>query len=258
MRIDGQSDADRGDPLQSRGAPRAIEASSDIHSPRYLAQFLRSLETREGRACLFRLAGDIVDRGRVEAARPVVNAISSRYPETRIVAVFGNEEYHDLEDKFRRLYPEVDWLDDEYRVYDCGGRSVAVVGTRGALDRLTSWQRRNMPWLERVYRERPRIVAELLDRARSEAEFVVLLSHYGLSRATLRGEDPRIYPYLYSSLMERVVTAKKPDAAIHGHAHKGTPKAIISGVPVYNVAFPLVKSPVTIPLRKARSLEAYF
>ncbi len=233
--------------MQSRGPPK-IYATSDVHSPRYLSMFVSSLP-RKGEACLFLFAGDIVDRGRVEAAKPVFNAVRQAFPGSRLVAVFGNEEYHDREEEYRRAYPFVDWLNDEYKVYDCWGLGIAVIGTRGAIDRLTTWQRKHMPWLEDVYSRRPSIIAKLIDKARREADKIIVLSHYGLAKETIVGEPPRLWPYLYSRAMERVIREKKPDAAVHGHAHRGTPKAMISGVPVYNVALPLNRKPVRVTFR---------
>ncbi|MCE4628198.1 MAG: metallophosphoesterase, partial [Desulfurococcales archaeon] len=118
--------------MQSRGPPQ-IYATSDVHSPRYLSLLVSSLPEK-GEACLFLLAGDIVDRGRVEAAKPVFDAVRQKFPGSKLVAVFGNEEYHDREDEYRRAYPYVDWLSDEYRIYDCNGTSIAIIGTRGAID----------------------------------------------------------------------------------------------------------------------------
>ncbi len=235
-----------------------MAATSDIHSPRYLGLLRSALErTRGWRPCIVVLAGDIVDRGVVEAAKPVFQAIREALAPGYIVAVFGNEEYHDREDEFRKSYPDIHWLSDEYRVFDCGEVSVAVVGTRGALARLTRWQRRHMPWLARVYAERPRIIAGLIREARREASVVVLASHYALSRATIRGEPERIWPELYSPAMERVLAESRPDAAVHGHAHNGTPRAVVHGVPVYNVALPLVREIVEVEPRARRTLLDY-
>jgi len=250
VRSDGQPDRDG---VVSHCSPEAppIRATSDVHSPRYLGLFKAALEADEPRcARLILLAGDMVDRGSVEALAPVLELINGRYPGVPVAAVFGNEEYHDREELFRRRYPTVAWLDDEYRVFDVEGASVAVVGTRGALARPTRWQRRNMPWLARVYRERPRLVAELIRRARSEADKVILLSHYALARATIEGEPPSIWPELYSPEMERVIAREKPDAAVHGHAHRGKPQASVAGVPVYNVALPLNKRIVAVRPRR--------
>ncbi len=229
-----------------------LAAVSDVHSPRFLPLLREALESwGDGEPCAVLLAGDIVDKGRAPMVEPVVAMLRRRFPSARLLAVFGNEEYEQVRPVLRRLAPEVTWLEDELAVVDCGGSRVGVVGTQGALERPTRWQARHMPWLARVYRERPRRVAELLRRARGEADYVVLLSHYGLARATVVGEDPRIWPYLYSSLMEEVVRRERPDAAVHGHAHKGTPRAVVAGVPVYNVALPLNRR--LTPVRLCRS-----
>ncbi len=232
-----------------------MAATSDIHSPRYLPLLREATVSYQGSPCALILAGDLVDRGIVSSLKPVLDILRGKFPETPIIAVFGNEEYHDREDEFRRGYPEITWLDDDYTILECGEENLAIIGTRGALQRPTRWQRRHMPWLERVYRERPAIIARLIDEARREASRVVLVSHYALSRKTIEGEPPRIWPELYSPLMEKVVVEKKPDAAIHGHAHNGKPYAIVAGVPVYNVALPLNKRLVTVKAGRRSILD---
>lgn len=231
-------------------------ASSDMHSPEYLNDFIRSLTSVTGRPCLFLLAGDIVDRGNVAMAEPVMKAIEERFG-SKIVATFGNDEFQDRWDELRRRYPQVDWLADELKVYDCGGLRVAVVGTPGALDRPTRWQEAHIKGIEEIYMKRVEVVRELLTRAKSEADRVVLLSHYALAKANLKGEDPRFYSNLYSSRMERLIAELRPTVAVHGHAHKGSRFTIVGGVPVYNVAFPLNRSPVWVKEVRA-GLEAFF
>jgi Icc-related predicted phosphoesterase len=239
-----------------REFPRIL-AVSDIHSPVYLRLFREALQKVQGRDwCMLILAGDLIDRGRAEMLSPVVKFIDDFLNNIRLVAVFGNEEYDEVRDLLRRNYPRVIWLDDEYKVFDCEDASIAVVGTQGALDRLTSWQRRHRPFLRRVYDERPLKVRELVLKAKKEAEYVVLVSHYALSRKNLVGEDPRTWPELYSSKMERVVAETKPDVAVHGHAHNGSRFSMVGGVPVYNVALPLNKRIVELKLRTG--LEAFF
>ncbi len=240
------------EPLQSRGP--IILATADIHSPHYLMilkSSLTKLSQNEKRACLVLLAGDIVDRGRIEAAAPVFNMIREHLPDAKLVAVFGNEEYHELENEFKRVYSYVDWLDDEYRVYECGDSSIGIVGTRGSLEKPTRWQQKNMPWLARIYKERPSIIRRLLQKARGEADKVILLSHYALSKATIKGEHPAIWPHLYDPAMESVIREEKPDAAVHGHAHKGRPYAVVGVTPVYNVALPLNRRLVRLRFRIA-------
>ncbi|MEB3788158.1 MAG: metallophosphoesterase [Desulfurococcales archaeon] len=227
-------------------------AFSDVHSPRFLADFARSMR---GQSCtgvdLVVMAGDLIDKGKLSGLDPVLRIVRRECGDSVLVGVFGNEEYHQLRDKLRSLYPMIRWLEDEVLYGEADGCRYAVVGTPGALDRPTSWQARNLPGIEAVYRERPQTVARLIREARSRASVVMLVSHYGLTRLTLEGEPRRIWPYLYSSLMERVIVEEKPDLAIHGHAHKGKRMAVVDGVPVYNVAFPVWRRPVVIDLKCA-------
>jgi Icc-related predicted phosphoesterase len=227
-----------------------VYAVADIHSPRYLPLLREALGRLRETPCLLLLAGDLIDKGRAEMLEPVVRLLEDRLGGVPAAAVFGNEEYEEARARLRELAgPRVRWLDDEVGVWSCDGLRIAVVGTTGALDRPTRWQRRHRPELARVYRERPRLVERLIREARGVGDRVILLSHYGLARATLRGEDPRIWPELYSSSMEEVIVRSRPDAAVHGHAHNGTPRASVGGVPVYNVALPLNRRLVKITFR---------
>ncbi|HEX6859109.1 MAG TPA: metallophosphoesterase [Caulobacteraceae bacterium] len=80
-----------------------------------------------------------------------------------------------------------------------------------------------------------------LQMARSEKIVVVL--HFSPVCETLEGEPPEIFPFLGSSrLAETIDRFPEVCVALHGHAHRGshegkTPR----GVPVYNVAQPLLR-----------------
>lgn len=226
-------------------------ATSDVHAPRYLGLMSLSLKAleREGvEPCFVILAGDLTDKGRTSLVGIVFNYVRRTWRDKAVIAVFGNEEYHNIRPLLKIMYQDVIWLDDETSIIECDGVRVAIVGTSGALDEPTRWQARNMPWIAREYMYRPARIARLIREARSSADRVIVVSHYGLSKETLRGEDPKIWKYLYSSSMEKVIASEKPDIAVHGHAHKGSPRACVSGVPVYNVALPLNKALVVIDL----------
>ncbi|MCE4608647.1 MAG: metallophosphoesterase [Caldisphaeraceae archaeon] len=222
-------------------------ATADIHSPRYIQLFRESMErlNLKEEPCVFLLAGDIIDRGEKEQAGPVFDIISKKFPDTKIIAVFGNEEYSEIWEELRKAYPEVTWLSDECTAIDCGGR-IAIVGTTGALERPTRWQALHIKNIKEVYEKRISNVEVLLREARKKANKVVLLSHYGLSKVTLRGERSSAYNWLYSSRMEQVIVKLRPDVAIHGHAHNGTKFAFLKGIPIYNVALPLNKEIVRV------------
>ncbi len=225
-----------------------ILASSDIHSPLYLSLFRKSLDNINSDSCIFILAGDIVDKGVVAAAEPVFRSIRQKN-NFRIISVFGNEEYIDREGEFKRKYSDIVWLNDDYVIVELNEKSVAIIGTRGALGRLTKWQRRHMPWLEEVYNKRPEVIRDLISKAKKEADIVIVVSHYALTHFTIIGEPRHIWPEVYSPRMEKVILEEKPHIVVHGHAHSGRPFANIKGIRIYNVALPLNKRIIPIYIK---------
>jgi Icc-related predicted phosphoesterase len=70
----------------------------------------------------------------------------------------------------------------------------------------------------------------------------IALLHYAPVVGTVEGEPVEIFPFLGSSRLEDPLLRYPVDAVFHGHAHRGTLKArTINGVPVYNVAKPLLQ-----------------
>ena len=69
----------------------------------------------------------------------------------------------------------------------------------------------------------------------------IALLHYAPICATVQGEPVDIYPFLGSSRLEEPLLRYPVDAVFHGHAHRGTLESkTVNGVPVYNVARPLL------------------
>jgi len=116
-----------------------ILSTADIHSPRYLDLFMKSLEKTSISPDIIILAGDLVDKNNVYALKPVYNALLKKFPEIPIISVFGNEEYRGYEDKYKSMYPLFKWLNDEYLVLEISGQRIGIIGTRGALDKPTPW-----------------------------------------------------------------------------------------------------------------------
>ncbi len=227
--------------MSRAGTHRAytILAVSDVHSPRYLAQFVAALSRRKNECSsvdVIVFAGDMVERGRVEAFRLVLDAVKSRCGSKPIVAVFGNEEYIGTEEKYVKLYPEVTWLNDNYVEI---AQDFVIYGTRGSLDRLTRWQRKNMPWLAKVYAERAKKLEQEVLRLKQRYRFVVVVMHYAPTFQTVVGEPPSIWPELGSRAVENAIKKSRPSLVIHGHAHRAKRlETFINGVRVVNVAFP--------------------
>jgi len=82
-----------------------------------------------------------------------------------------------------------------------------------------------------------------LERALSmlRTEKRIVVTHYSPVVDTVRGEPEQIFPYLGSSRLAEVIDRHQAVLAIHGHAHHGALEGkTTGGVPVYNVALPLL------------------
>ena len=83
--------------------------------------------------------------------------------------------------------------------------------------------------------------AKCVPIARLGTEHRVVLMHYAPIEETVRGEAAEIYPYLGSSRLEEPLGRHPVSAIFHGHAHHGQLRGKTrTGVPVYNVAAPLL------------------
>ena len=70
----------------------------------------------------------------------------------------------------------------------------------------------------------------------------IALLHYAPVVGTIEGEPLEIFPFLGSSRLEEPLLRYPVDAVFHGHAHRGSMEGrTINGVPVYNVAKPLLQ-----------------
>lgn len=228
-----------------------IGAISDVHSPKYLEDFKRVLNNSPN-VDLMLLAGDMIYKGQVKEYERVLKAIRNRYGECRIVACFGNEEYDDKVNDIMENYTEVLWLNDNYTVTNIKGLELCIVGTRGCLDRPTSWQRKNIPNIFRVYEERLRKIDEMLaSLTLKEGCFIVLLSHYSTTFKTLVGEPHWAWPELGSSKLEEIIRRRKPHVVIHGHAHNSKVYEVaMDRTQVYNVSFPATRKLTIIKLSR--------
>jgi hypothetical protein len=77
--------------------------------------------------------------------------------------------------------------------------------------------------------------------ARLRTTHLVALLHYSPIQRTVEGEPLEIYPFLGSSRLEEPIGRYPVSLVVHGHAHRGFPEGTTRmGVPVYNVALPLL------------------
>lgn len=231
-----------------------IAATGDIHSPRFLNLFAESLNKLDVEPDLFILLGDNVEKNSVDAFNPVIELIRRRLRRTLILSVFGNEEYRGFEEKYVENYREVVWLDDEAKAFEIEGVKTCVVGTRGALEKPTPWQAKNIPGIADYYRGLPEKIVSLLKECKTlSASYTILASHYGVTYSNLKGEEPSVYPYLASPRMSDAVRPGLVDLVLHAHAHNALVERVaVNNVPVINASLPARRRIITVEVSPGR------
>jgi Icc-related predicted phosphoesterase len=222
-------------------------AVGDLHCTKESGGSLRkffSQAAEEADALL--LCGDLTDYGLADEAHVLVEELSgARIP---IVAVLGNHDYESGDpDQVRRILTEagVRVLDGEacelHGVGIAGGKGFAGGYGRGALG----------PWGEGAIKQ---FVNEAIHEvlklesalAKLRTEHRIAMLHYSPIVGTVVGEPLEIYPFLGTSRLEEPLIRYPVDAVVHGHAHRGTPEGkTVNGIPVYNVAKPLLQRTYT-------------
>ena len=220
-----------------------IAAVGDIHVSKASPGTLQPLFSQiSNTADVFALCGDFTDYGLPDEARILARELTAAM-KIPIVAVLGNHDYEGGQpEEIRKILTDagVTVLDGEateiHGVGFAGVKGFAGGFGRGALG----------PWGERAIKV---FVQEAVEEAlklesalaRLRTPHRVALLHYSPIRATVEGEPPEIFPYLGSSRLEEPINRYRVSAVFHGHAHRGAPEGRTStGVPVYNVAMPLL------------------
>ncbi len=236
-----------------------IAAVADVHYPKYASLFVKALERVDfSNIDVLILAGDMVYRGKVHYFKNIVETIR-KYWKGEVISIFGNEEYDEVKEKAKSYAPDFIWLDDESKVLEIKGYKICFIGSRGSLERPTTWQSRNIPNIMNIYKMREEKIAELVSRAKNNGLFTVLVLHYAPTYLTLLGEKKEIWPYLASKRMERKIIKVKPDLVIHAHAHNSRKThVILEGVPIYNVSIPATNSISIIEIEPKKGLGPLF
>jgi len=220
-----------------------IGAIGDLHCPRFGIEELKSLFAEIARRCdVLLLCGDITDYGKPEEAELFTTALAA-LKGIPVVAVLGNHDHESgqagtLTDIFERHGIRV--LDGT-SVEILGVEFVGVKGFAGGFgDRLLqSW---GEPVLKQFVHESIDEVLKLESAlAKHTTSPRVVLLHYAPIQGTVMGEAPEIFPFLGTSRLEEPINRYGVTAVFHGHAHHGTIEGRTgSGIPVYNVALPLL------------------
>ncbi|MDD1755650.1 MAG: metallophosphoesterase [Methanomassiliicoccales archaeon] len=244
------------------GITMLVCAMGDVHGDQYL-DLLKEGRDKLGACDLVLLAGDVTDTNDLEIYGQVLGTLRE-LTDAEILAVFGNEEYDSSHLEYRERFRIV-FLEEESKDLRFDDLKVKVVGTTGSLDRPTWWQRTNVPDIWVRYKERLSKTSSLLEKG--DADVMVLLMHYAPTYATLEGEKPSSFPEMGSLAFEGLVLERRPDLALHAHAHRGRRKAALvkrqrsledysakgSEVMVHNVSLPVVGRPTFFEIKGEES-----
>jgi Icc-related predicted phosphoesterase len=220
-----------------------LAALADIHFSKAAAGTLQPLIGQIVEAAdVLLLGGDLTNYGLPEEAQLLARElVTAKIP---IVGVLGNHDYH--EGKAAEVASIL--KDAGLTILDgdaCEVKGIGLAGVKGFAGGFD--QRLLAPWGEQVIKQ---FVHESLNEAlKLESALAKLrtsqriaLLHYSPIRATVEGEPPEIYPFLGSSRLEEPLNRYGVTAVFHGHAHHGTfDGKTRGGVPVYNVAMPLLR-----------------
>jgi Icc-related predicted phosphoesterase len=218
-------------------------AVGDLHVTKDSAGSLRGLFQQANEAAdVLLLCGDLTDYGTAEEAHVLADELGA--VTIPVVAVLGNHDYESgapqaVRDILTRAGVRV--LDGE--ACEIGGVGIAgVKGFAGGFGRasLGAW---GEPAIKAFVQEALHEAMKLesaLAKLRTPRRIAIL--HYSPIAGTIEGEPVEIYAFLGSSRLEEPLLRYPVDAVFHGHAHRGAMEAkTINGVPVYNVAKPLLQ-----------------
>jgi Icc-related predicted phosphoesterase len=226
-----------------------VAAVGDVHLGEGMRGcYATDVATLAGTADLLLLAGDLTRHGTAAEAEIVAGEFGGA--PVPVVAVLGNHDLHadDAEGVTAALAAVgITVLEGSGTVLQLDGARVGVAGTVGfgggfPGGTVADFGEREM----KEFAARARRLAGSLGDALTalECDVRVALTHYAPVPDTLEGEPREIYPFLGSHLLADVIDACDVALAVHGHAHAGSPEGRTpGGVPVHNVARPLLKQP---------------
>jgi Icc-related predicted phosphoesterase len=231
--------------MQTSGDVVRVAAMSDVHYGKNSAGALQSVFARvTEQADVLVLCGDLTDYGLAEETRVLAKDLTSAV-KIPIVGVLGN---HDFESGQEHEVTKI-LTDAGVRILDGDSVEIQGVGFAGVRGFCGGFGRGALgAWGEPIIKQ---FVHEAVNEtlkletalARLKTEHRIALIHYAPIQETVVGEPEYIFPFLGSSRMEEPLGRYQVTAVFHGHAHRGTVEGrTASGIPVYNVALPLLKS----------------
>ncbi len=218
-------------------------AVADIHCTKDSAGKFRALFAQAAEASdALLLCGDLTDYGLPDEAKVLADELA--VVGKPIVAVLGNHDFEsNQQDEVRRILNAagVRLLDGEA----CEIEGIGIAGAKGfaggfGRSALGAWGEAPIKlFVDQAIQEALKLESALAKRRTPRK---IALLHYAPIRQTVVGEPPEIFAFLGTSRLEDPFLRHPVDLILHGHAHRGSPEgATTNGIPVYNVAMPLLK-----------------
>lgn len=221
-----------------------IAAMSDVHCSVSSQGALTELFAAASAAAdVVVVCGDLTDYGLPEEAR--VLAAELRAIRVPVIGVLGNHDFESgKEAEVRAILTDAGMVLLDGESYVAAGVGFAGVrGFAGGFGRgtLGAW---GEPVVKQFVNEAVQESLKLESAlARLRTPHRVALLHYAPIRDTVEGEPVEIFPFLGCSRLEEPLARYPVAAVFHGHAHRGAPEGrTAGGIPVYNVALPLMKA----------------
>jgi Icc-related predicted phosphoesterase len=222
-----------------------VAAVGDLHCTRTCEGAFQPLFAKIAESAdVLVLCGDLTDYGTPEEARVLARELGAAAKLPKL-AVLGNHDFEsNASDEVARILADAAGVS----VLDGTAMEVQGVGFAGAKGfpggfgarALQAWGEGPVKAFVAAAVEETLKLESALARLRTLGR--VALLHYAPIGATVEGEPLEIYPFLGSSRLEEPINRYRPDVVFHGHAHRGRLEGATSaGVPVYNVALPLLR-----------------
>jgi Icc-related predicted phosphoesterase len=229
-----------------------IAAVGDIH---FAEDSLGSLAPRWRRlsrhADLLILAGDLTNVGSRSQAQALAEELDSI--DVPIVAVLGNHDFHagtpDLvAQALESAGAQV--LEGDSTTLTIGQRTLGIAGVKGFGGGFPGACGHAFGEPEmKLFIDLTEQAAAQLEQSllRLDADYKVAVTHYAPVKDTLAGERLEIFPFLGAFQLGAAIDRGGAQLALHGHAHHGAERGVTpGGVPVRNVAMPLLKRPYAL------------
>lgn len=228
-----------------------IAAVGDVHVGVDSDHVLGDPSVLAAEADVLLIAGDLTRHGTPAEAEVLAREIAEA--PVPVMVVLGNHDFEsDADDDVREVMTAAGArvLDGDAAVVSVDGVRVGVAGTPGFGGgfRGASGSEFGEPLMKAFVRRTRQMASDLCRALQAlDADVRIAMTHYAPIEATLRGERLEIYPFLGSYLLAEAIDTGGADLAVHGHAHRGARAGVTPcGVPVRNVAQPLLRRPFTV------------